>query len=218
MSDVSLPLNPLPACPDTPNCVRVSRDLPLAPDSALSAVRSTLEDMGARSIDERTEGDGFRAVFRVVIFLDDMDVVVHAHVGGQGLHRGERRVENPRDRGRDRSHRGGGGLELQLGEAEVEERKRFIEKMRNQAGPEGFDCEIIDRAEISGRHASIECRQANGRWHVFVKDESSLNGTFINDERIDTQEIHADDAVRFASAEFRLQFLSIDPPRATMQM
>jgi glycine/D-amino acid oxidase-like deaminating enzyme len=50
--------------------------------------------------------------------------------------------------GIDVGHRGGGGLELQLGEAEFEERGRFIEKMRNQAGATGFDCEMIGRAEI----------------------------------------------------------------------
>ena len=48
--------------------------------------------------------------------------------------------------GIDVAHRfGSGGVELLLGEEEVEARRRFIAQMRNQAGPEGFDCEIIGR-------------------------------------------------------------------------
>jgi glycine/D-amino acid oxidase-like deaminating enzyme len=51
--------------------------------------------------------------------------------------------------GVDVAHRfGGGGVELLLGADEVEERKRFIEQMRNQAGPAGFDCEIIGRDDL----------------------------------------------------------------------
>lgn len=51
--------------------------------------------------------------------------------------------------GIDVAHRfGDGGVELLLGEAEVEERKRFIGRMRDQAGPAGFDCEIIGRDDL----------------------------------------------------------------------
>lgn len=51
--------------------------------------------------------------------------------------------------GIDVAHRfGDGGVELLLGEAEVEERRRFIAQMRSQAGPGGFDCEIIGPDEF----------------------------------------------------------------------
>jgi glycine/D-amino acid oxidase-like deaminating enzyme len=51
--------------------------------------------------------------------------------------------------GIDVAHRfGNGGVELLLGEEEVEERTRFIAKMRGQAGPEGYDCEIISPGEF----------------------------------------------------------------------
>src|SRR3546814_11756021 len=42
------------------------------------------------------------------------------------------------------AHRNRGGLALLLGEAEVEQRRREIALMKQQAGATGFDCEIID--------------------------------------------------------------------------
>lgn len=50
--------------------------------------------------------------------------------------------------GIDVAYRNSGGVDLLLGEAEVEERRRFIGKMRNQAGPAGFECEIIGRDDL----------------------------------------------------------------------
>ena len=50
--------------------------------------------------------------------------------------------------GIDVSHRNDGGMLLLLGEEEVEARRRDINSMRQQAGSEGFDCEIIDREAI----------------------------------------------------------------------
>lgn len=45
------------------------------------------------------------------------------------------------------SHRNDGGLTLLLGDAEVERRELEISKMRQQAGPAGYDCHIISPSE-----------------------------------------------------------------------
>lgn len=50
--------------------------------------------------------------------------------------------------GIDVAYRGGGGLELLLGEAELEERKRYLAQMSQQAGAIAYDGEIIDRAAV----------------------------------------------------------------------
>ncbi len=46
------------------------------------------------------------------------------------------------------SHQNQGGLQLLLSDEEAETRRRNIDRMRQQAGPEGFDCDIIDRAAV----------------------------------------------------------------------
>lgn len=40
-----------------------------------------------------------------------------------------------------------GGLQLTLGEEELEQRRQFIAQMKSEAGPAGYACEIISRAE-----------------------------------------------------------------------
>ena len=45
------------------------------------------------------------------------------------------------------AHQNEGGLNLLLGEEEVAKRRAEIAQMRKQAGPSGFDCEIIGREE-----------------------------------------------------------------------
>ncbi|MBL4719674.1 MAG: FAD-binding oxidoreductase, partial [Alphaproteobacteria bacterium] len=46
------------------------------------------------------------------------------------------------------AHRNEGGLALLLGDAEVEQRELDIEKMRQQAGSTGYDCEILEHSEV----------------------------------------------------------------------
>ncbi|MCG8547390.1 MAG: FAD-binding oxidoreductase [Alphaproteobacteria bacterium] len=50
--------------------------------------------------------------------------------------------------GIDVAYRGGGGVDLLLGEAELEERKRYIAQMQQQAGAIRYEGEIIDRVEV----------------------------------------------------------------------
>ncbi len=46
------------------------------------------------------------------------------------------------------AHRNDGGLQILVGEEEREERRRQMDIMRQQAGPEGYDCEIIEPEEV----------------------------------------------------------------------
>ena len=46
------------------------------------------------------------------------------------------------------SHQNKGGMQMLLGDAELETRQREIDRMRQQAGPDGYDCDIIDRAAV----------------------------------------------------------------------
>jgi glycine/D-amino acid oxidase-like deaminating enzyme len=49
--------------------------------------------------------------------------------------------------GIDVAYRNGGGLQFMLGEEEMAQRRADIARMRKQAGPAGYDCEIISRDE-----------------------------------------------------------------------
>lgn len=82
----SLPSNPLPACPGTPNCVRQSHIYAQLPDTlfaqavlALDALRpiAATIDYDARTVD---------AVFRVFLFKDDVSLIVEPHAQGAVLH------------------------------------------------------------------------------------------------------------------------------------
>ena len=67
---------------------------------------------------------------------------------------------------------------------------------------------VIDRPEVSSRHAAIECvRSLEGPWTLAVLDRASTNGTFVNGERVERRELTEGDRIRFASVEYELCFL-----------
>jgi Uncharacterized protein conserved in bacteria len=76
-----LPENPLPPCPDTPNCERVSRGYDVPPDTLFAAAQRALESLGPTTL-RRPDGRSERrleAVYRVaLVFKDDVDVAVKA--------------------------------------------------------------------------------------------------------------------------------------------
>ncbi|MEZ4702409.1 MAG: DUF1499 domain-containing protein [Rhodothermales bacterium] len=74
----------MPPCPETPNCARESASFPVAPDTLRARARAALEAMGPGSIEVTDEG-AFHAVFRVVIFLDDVHVAVAPDSAGSTL-------------------------------------------------------------------------------------------------------------------------------------
>ncbi len=76
---------------------------------------------------------------------------------------------------------------------------------------------IIDRPEVSSRHARIECRLDDaGAWQVFLSDLGSRNGTYVNGEKIETRTLSHGDKVRFASVELELRMIDTEKRRVTM--
>jgi pSer/pThr/pTyr-binding forkhead associated (FHA) protein len=75
---------------------------------------------------------------------------------------------------------------------------------------------ILDRPEISSRHARIECRPGEaGAWVIELRDHGSTNGTFVNGERVRERRLQSGDRVRFATLEFELQAAAGRSPRST---
>ena len=89
MPDDALPANPLPACPSgTWNCVRRSRSYEgRTPDQLVPPIEDALLAMQPEELDMRGEDAGrIHAVFRVLIFRDDVHLAVEAHADGTALH------------------------------------------------------------------------------------------------------------------------------------
>jgi len=70
--------NPLPECPDTPNCIRISVKTNYTPDHLITSARKALEKEGAIEVKEMTEKMYIKAVFRIPVFgfKDDVQLQV----------------------------------------------------------------------------------------------------------------------------------------------
>lgn len=68
--------NPLPPCPDSPNCVRISRKLPYNKDVVFKASIAAIDQMDA--LEKKLLEDPLRisAVFKVFIYKDDFTVLL----------------------------------------------------------------------------------------------------------------------------------------------
>jgi uncharacterized protein (DUF1499 family) len=86
----SLPENPLPACPSSPNCHRESRAYERPPQDLFRAALAAVRDLSGLTIGRATEIErdalGLHASFRVFVFTDDLDLRVAPHGGGSVLH------------------------------------------------------------------------------------------------------------------------------------
>lgn len=72
-----MPSNPLPPCPDTPNCERTSRTYAVPPDTLYAAAQRALESLGPTHLRLAPEAHRAEAVYRVaLVFKDDVDVAV----------------------------------------------------------------------------------------------------------------------------------------------
>ena len=79
--------NPLPDCPDSPNCERVSRSYDVPADTLFSATTQALDDLGPARLRVRPDSLGASAVYRVaLVFKDDVDVAVDTTETGGQLH------------------------------------------------------------------------------------------------------------------------------------
>ena len=69
------------------------------------------------------------------------------------------------------------------------------------------ECDIqVDDAAVSTHHARISAqpsRYMSGQVEVYVEDLGSTNGTFINGNKVDKQQLSNDDEVRVAWNTFK---------------
>jgi uncharacterized protein (DUF1499 family) len=70
--------NPLPDCPDSPNCAVATLTFEADSATVLNAADTVLRDMDAHSIEWNTESNQLNAVFKIPVFgfLDDFDLAV----------------------------------------------------------------------------------------------------------------------------------------------
>ena len=81
------PSNPLPDCPDSPNCERISTDYPVPADRLFARVQTALRDLGPARMRLRPDSLRADAVYRVAwLFKDDVAVAVEATADGSRLH------------------------------------------------------------------------------------------------------------------------------------
>ncbi|MDX1673135.1 MAG: DUF1499 domain-containing protein [Balneolaceae bacterium] len=69
-----LSVNPLPECPDSPNCVRVTRAVDQPLETAWDAAVAGLNAMKPKEIDADPDLYRLEAVFVVVFFSDDLSI------------------------------------------------------------------------------------------------------------------------------------------------
>lgn len=81
------PPNPLPACPDSPNCVRVTWVYDgTDADALFEATRAALEATGAATVNVLADDWQLDAVYDVFVFQDDVAAVVEPTDAGAALH------------------------------------------------------------------------------------------------------------------------------------
>ncbi|GIV58872.1 MAG: hypothetical protein KatS3mg042_1785 [Rhodothermaceae bacterium] len=80
------PANPLPPCPASPNCVRLTRLYPVDADTLFARARDALAALGPATLDADPRTRRADAVFRVVVFNDDVALRVEPFGTGSALH------------------------------------------------------------------------------------------------------------------------------------
>lgn len=73
--------NLLPPCPDSPNCVSVTRSYQYASDTVFDTAESVIKSMGALELDTLEEPLRLNAVFKVFIYKDDFIVLIEEAEG-----------------------------------------------------------------------------------------------------------------------------------------
>ena len=82
----SLPDNPLPPCPASPNCVRQTRRFDLPAEALFDRAQEALEALGPSDLKASPETHRLDAVFTVFIFKDDVALHLEPHETGSVLH------------------------------------------------------------------------------------------------------------------------------------
>lgn len=73
--------NPLPECPSSPNCKRVSLILESDSSSVFSAFEEALKEMNAETINSNEKENRIDAVFKIPVFgyKDDLTIVIQSN-------------------------------------------------------------------------------------------------------------------------------------------
>ncbi len=68
--------NPLEACPDSPNCVRISLFYDAPPEALFEAAQQAVQEVGASSMAADADALELEATFRAFVFTDDVTMAV----------------------------------------------------------------------------------------------------------------------------------------------
>ncbi len=78
--------NPLPPCPESPNCVRASKHINQKPDDLLETAETALHKMRAVDVQVHVDQQTINAVFEVFVFKDDVTLAIRPHEAGSVIH------------------------------------------------------------------------------------------------------------------------------------
>lgn len=80
------PPNPLPECPSSPNCVRVTWHYLVSTDALLDHAEASLQTTGAVSISRNDEALRLEAIYNEFVFKDDVIIQVEPFEGKAAVH------------------------------------------------------------------------------------------------------------------------------------
>ncbi|XWN38577.1 MAG: DUF1499 domain-containing protein [Balneola sp.] len=86
---MNIPENPIPPCPDTPNCYRTSHVFNRDPSSAFEALKISVRNAGAEelTIEGNTKDKTIKATFRIPLFGWKDDVTIKIKTDSSGIDR-----------------------------------------------------------------------------------------------------------------------------------
>lgn len=80
-----LATNPLPPCPDSPNCIRITKEINTPVDTAFAASVEALKIMEPEQTSISKQHHKIETVFKVFVFRDDMVIQVTEDAGESSL-------------------------------------------------------------------------------------------------------------------------------------
>jgi hypothetical protein len=115
-------------------------------------------------------------------------------------------------------------FQVVIPDAALEQRPRYFVPMRLVLQPDGTYLDLRKPEVVLGRHSEADvrlplpdvsrrhCRLAwsGGVWRVF--DLQSVNGTYVNGERVDEATLHPSDTLQVGSFTFRVALASESQP------